>query len=202
MSVTNRATCLTLAAKSMCFEKSVLKQLTEVRYIVFEIKEPRVVNRYLWASHLCLYTHSDSGPRAWSSFRPFISFPVLWCQFSFLHDQSGSSVIFNNTFIPFNQWQCVNAEQFFLCKCKYTFVKAHHCIHPHPIHPSIVNIVTMVDCCYCHMVRLVPQSKGCAVGRRGSCAVFRRFSPLALLSSLLSMFFWGQWTSTWNLGAW
>ena len=105
---------------------------------------------------------------------------------------------FQQYFYPFkNQWHCVNAEQFF-----YVSVKAHHFIEPHhPYQSSIVNIVTMVDRCYCDMMHLLPQSKACAVGGRGSCALISWFSPLAFLSSLPSMFFWGQWTSTWNLGA-
>ena len=182
--------------------KSVLKQLTEVRYIVFEINEPRVANRYLWASHLCLflshpYTHSDSRPPAWSTFQTPVSFPVLCYQFSFLHDQNGCSVIFNNTFTPLKtSGILLMLNNFFLCKCKSTS------LHSAPPSLSIVNIVTMVDCCYCEMMHLLPQSKACAVGSRGSCALISWFSPLAFLSSLPSIFFWGQWTSTWNLGAW
>ena len=182
--------------------KSVLKQLTEVRYIVFEINEPRVANRYLWVSHLCLflshrYTHSDSRPPAWSTFQTPVSFPVLCYQFSFLHDQNGCSVIFNNTFTPLKTSGIVlMLNNFFLCKRKSTS------LHSAPPSLSIVNIVTMVDCCYCDMMHLLPQSKACAVGSRGSCALISWFSPLAFLSSLPSIFFWGQWTSTWTLGAW
>lgn len=91
---------------------------------------------------------------------------------------------FQQYFYPFkNQWHLVNAEQFFF----YVSVKAHHYIQPHhPYQSSIVNIVTMVDCCYCDMMHLLPQSKACAVGGRGSCALISWFSPLAFLSSLPS----------------
>lgn len=119
--------------------QSVLKQLTEVRYIVFEINEPRVANRYLWVSHLCLflshpYTHSDSRPPAWSTFQTPVSFPVLCYQFSFLHDQNGCSVIFNNTFTPLKtSGILLMLNNFFLCKRKSTS------LHSAPPSLSIVN---------------------------------------------------------------
>ena len=182
--------------------KSVLKQLTEVRYIVFEINEPRVANRYLWVSHLCLflshpYTHSDSRPAAWSTFQTLVSFPVLCYQFSFLHDQNGCSVIFNNTFTPLK----TSGILLMLNNFFYVSIKAHHYIQPHhPYQSSIVNIVTMVDCCYCDMMHLLPQSKACAVGGRGSCALISWFSPLAFLSSLPSIIFLGSMNEHLELG--